>query len=96
MGDVEIKYTHLQFLLGVFDGKLGLQSERLKMQFVSVDLEVCHIGNASLFYHLQVIIVQWLCHRRFIKVLSFVEFCVSWEKGSEQFKAQILKCIHEE
>jgi hypothetical protein len=61
-----------------------------------VNLEVRHIRNASFLYHLQVIIVQWLCHRRFIKVLSFVGFCVSWEKKSEQFKAQILKCIHEE
>jgi len=34
MRDVEIKYTHLQFLPSVFDGKLGLQSERLKNQFV--------------------------------------------------------------
>jgi hypothetical protein len=34
MRDVEIKYTHLQFFPSVFDGKLGLQSERLKKQFV--------------------------------------------------------------
>ncbi len=61
-----------------------------------VNLEVCHIRNASFLYHLQVIIVQWLSHRRFIKLLSFVGFFVSWEKGSEQFKVQILKCIHEE
>jgi hypothetical protein len=34
MIDVKIKYIHLQFLPSVFDGKMGLQSERLKKQFV--------------------------------------------------------------
>jgi hypothetical protein len=34
MRDVEIKCTHLQFLPSVFDGKMGLQSERFKKQFV--------------------------------------------------------------
>lgn len=58
MRGVEIKYTHLQFLPSVFNGKLGLQSERLKKQFVTSGLEVHHIRNASFLFHLQVIIVQ--------------------------------------